>query len=96
MGLNARFSLPNKIFEYLKAGTPMVVADLPEWARIMQQYEVGTVAEDFTPKTVAAAVKELSNPEKLAKCRKNCHTAASELTWENEEKVLEEIYRPYL
>ena len=96
VGPNARFSLPNKIFEYLKAGTPMVVADLPEWARIMQQYEVGTVAEGFSPETVAAAVRELSNPEKLAKCRENCHTAASELTWENEEKVLEEVYRPYL
>lgn len=96
VGPNARFSLPNKIFEYIKAGTPMVVADLPEWERVMRQYEVGTVAEGFTPETITAAVKELSNPEKLASCRANCRTAASELTWENEEKVLEEVYSQYL
>ena len=95
VGPNARYSLPNKIFEYIKAGTPMVVADLPEWAQVMRQYDVGTIAENFTPDTIAAAVKELSNPEKLAKCRENCHTAATELTWENEEKVLEEVYAMY-
>jgi len=72
------------------------VAGLPEWARVMQQYNVGTIAEDFTPETITAAVKELSVPEKLASCRENCRTAAKDLTWENEEKVLEEIYRPFL
>jgi hypothetical protein len=61
----------------------------------MRQFDVGTIAENFTPDTIAAAVKELSNPEKLAECRENCHTAATELTWENEEKVLEEVYAPY-
>lgn len=92
---NARFSLPNKIFEYIKAGTPMMVADLPEWARVMRQYNVGAIASDFTPEAIATAVKELSDSEKLAKCRKNCKTAARELTWENEEKILEEIYTPF-
>ena len=56
---------------------------------------LGTIAEGFTPETIAAAVKELSDPEKLAVCRANCKTAATELTWENEEKVLEEVYATY-
>jgi glycosyltransferase involved in cell wall biosynthesis len=92
VGPNARFSLPNKIFEYIKAGTPMVVADLPEWARVMRQYEVGAIAPGFTPDSITAAVEELSDPGKLARCRENCRTAAKELTWENEEKTLEQVY----
>ncbi|MBP5497234.1 MAG: glycosyltransferase [Bacteroidales bacterium] len=93
---NLRFSLPNKIFDYIKAGLPMVVSNLVERARIVKQYKVGTIAESVTPEALAAAVKELSDPELLAQCRENCKTAARELTWENEEKVLEQVYAPYL
>ena len=93
---NLRFSLPNKIFDYIKAGLPMVVSNLVERARIVRQYKVGTIAESVTPEALAAAVKELSDPELLAQCRENCKTAARELTWENEEKVLEQVYAPYL
>lgn len=93
---NAHFSLPNKIFEYIKAGTPLVVSDLPERARIVQQYQVGSIAPSVTPEAIAEAVKRISNPETLEKYRENCKKAAKELTWENEEKVLEEVYQPYL
>ena len=92
LGLNAHFSLPNKIFEYIKAGTPMVVTDLPEWRRIVNQYNVGVVAEDVTPEKFAEAIKKLSDPATLTQCRENCKFAAQELTWEKEEKVLEEVY----
>ena len=44
---NFRFSLPNKIFEYIKAGTPQVVSNLPERARIVRQYQVGVVADEI-------------------------------------------------
>ncbi len=93
---NLRFSLPNKIFDYIKAGIPLVVSNLVERARIVRQYKVGTVAEAVTPEAIAAAVKELSDPTLLAQCRENCKAAAQELTWENEEKVLEQVYAPYL
>jgi glycosyltransferase involved in cell wall biosynthesis len=93
---NLRFSLPNKIFEYIKAGTPMVVSNLVERARIVKQYEVGEIAETVTPEAIAQAVKQLSAPERMAQCRENCKIAAKELTWENEEKVLEQVYRPYM
>ena len=93
---NLRFSLPNKIFEYIKAGTPMVVSNLVERARIVKQYEVGEIAETLTPEAIAQAVKLLSAPERMAQCRESCKIAAKELTWENEEKVLEQVYRPYM
>lgn len=92
---NLRFSLPNKIFEYIKAGTPMVVSNLVERANIVRKYNVGVVAETVTPEAIAQAVKELSNPERLVLCRENCAKAAQELTWENEEKVLETVYKEY-
>ena len=92
---NAHFSLPNKIFEYIKAGTPLVVSNLPERARIMKQYEVGIVAEEVTPHAIVKAVKALSDPILRSQYHENCKAAAKELTWENEEKVLDEVYAPF-
>ena len=63
-----------------------------ERAHIVKQYGVGVIADAVTPEAIAKAVKELATPEKLSQCRENCKTAAQELTWENEEKVLEEVY----
>jgi glycosyltransferase involved in cell wall biosynthesis len=96
LSANLRFSLPNKIFEYIKAGTPMVVSNLVERARIVRQYQVGVVADTITPEAIAQSVKQLANPETLKSCRENCKIAAQELTWENEEKVLEEVYGQFL
>ena len=90
---NARFSLPNKIFEYIKAGTPLVVSNLAERCHIVEHYQVGVVAEAWSPEAMAAAVRQLmDNPDFYRQCQEHCATAAQELTWENEEKVLGEIY----
>jgi glycosyltransferase involved in cell wall biosynthesis len=93
---NAHFSLPNKIFEYINAGTPLVVSNLPERERIVKHYNVGLVAESVTPEAVVAAVKALCDPVLLAQCQENCKIAARELTWEDEEKVLETVYQPLI
>jgi len=93
LSANLRFSLPNKIFEYIKAGTPQVVSNLVERAAIVNRYGVGVVAESLTPEAIAAAVRKLQQDTALYdKCKENCHQAAQELTWENEEIILKDIY----
>ena len=90
---NLRFSLPNKLFEYIKAGTPIVASNLIERARIIRQYKVGMIVEDFQPQSVAEVINKLVNDKQLyEELKANCKIAAEELCWENEEKVLEEIY----
>lgn len=93
VSMNLRFSLPNKLFEYIKAGTPMVVSNLVERANIVRHYNVGVIVEQLTPENVANSINKLLNDNDLyQKCKENCPIAADELTWENEEKVLESIY----
>lgn len=90
---NLRFSLPNKLFEYIKAGTPMVASNLVERAHIIQQYQVGLIAEQLQPEKIAEQINKLLNDNQLyCSCKANCAIAAEELTWENEEKVLEKVY----
>ena len=93
LSMNLRFSLPNKLFEYIKAGTPMVVSNLIERARIVGQYRVGLIVEDFQPENIAEKINRLVNDKQLYdEMKANCKVAAEDLCWENEEKVLEEIY----
>lgn len=93
LSMNLRFSLPNKLFEYIKAGTPVVVSNLVERARIVGQYRVGLIVEDFQAENIAEKINKLVNDKQLYdEMKANCKIAAEDLCWENEEKVLEEIY----
>jgi glycosyltransferase involved in cell wall biosynthesis len=93
VSLNHYYSLPNKLFEYIHAGVPVISSDLPERKRIIEQYNVGTVLPDLEPQTVANAINFiLENKELLCRLKENCIIATQELNWENEEKVLMKIY----
>lgn len=65
-----RLSLPNKLFEYLRAGVPVLGSPLPEIEAVIRQFDVGIVAKELTPEAVAASVQEaLSDRDRLAAWR---------------------------
>ncbi len=43
--LSYHYALPNRIGDFVQAGVPMVVSDLPEMARVVRKYGVGEVIE---------------------------------------------------
>lgn len=93
VSMNHHFSLPNKIFDYIKAETPYLCTDLPERKYITEKYEVGIVLENINPETIAYAIQSLiNNSSYYQQLKDNCKQAALELTWENEEKVLKAVY----
>ncbi|HAH23405.1 MAG TPA: group 1 glycosyl transferase [Prolixibacteraceae bacterium] len=97
LGLNYRFTLPNKLFDYIQAGVPVLVSNLPEMRHIVEQYEIGAIAETHQRKDLAEKITSvLFDSEMNALWKKNLPQAAKELCWENEEKVLLGIYRPFV
>lgn len=83
--LNYRFSLPNKLFDYLHAGIPVLATDLPEVAAIVRGHECGVVLPAADPAAIAGAVKSLvADPARYAALRKNATFAARELDGEKE------------
>lgn len=93
--INYRFSLPNKLFDFIHAGVPVLATDLDEVARIVLKYKVGKVIEQPDPGLIANAVKEmLADPTALAMMVENTHDAAEALNWQQEERTLKEIYGP--
>lgn len=91
--LNYRYSLPNKIFDYIQAGVPVLSSKLPELERIIQTYEVGELVDEVTPEAIATKIQHLAeNKTKLAWYAHQCQKAARELNWEKEKWVLLGIY----
>ena len=62
-----RFSLPNKFFDYLHAGIPVLSSNAPEIRKIIEKYDVGDFIESFEPKEIAEKVISISKDEKTYK-----------------------------
>ena len=87
--INYRFSLPNKIFDYIKAEIPVVVSNLPEISNIINKYEVGEIAKNHQAIEILNAInKVLSNDYK-----NHIKIAKNELVWEKEVECLLNSYR---
>ncbi|MDB3907686.1 glycosyltransferase [Crocinitomicaceae bacterium] len=90
---NYKFSLPNKIFDYMHAGTPVVATNIIEVANVIRKNDIGFVLDRFTPDTLAKALVEIiKDPKRLDAMKTNCAKAAETENWENETSVLTEIY----
>lgn len=95
--INYRFSLPNKLFDYIQARVPVLASPLPELKKIITTYEIGDFIPSHDPVKIAKKVNEiLANQELMAKWKKNINFAASQLNWENEEQQLKNIYVKYV
>ena len=94
LGLNYRFALPNKLFDYIQQQVPVLVSNLPEMKKIVTDYQIGMVLKNHDPKQMAEQFQEaLFNEEKRKGWKANLKNTANELCWENEEKVLFGIFR---
>ena len=91
--LNYRFSLPNKLFDYISAGIPVIAGKLPEVAGIINKYGCGIIIPEITPEAICDALSTLKNdPELLNKLRQNAVNASEDLSWEKESEKLKRFY----
>jgi glycosyltransferase involved in cell wall biosynthesis len=85
--LNHRLTTPNKLFEALAAGVPVVASDLPGMAPIVRETGCGVLVDPTDPAAIAAALREvLATPAQvMAAWRARCSTAARETyNWERQ------------
>jgi hypothetical protein len=91
--LNHRLALPNKLFEYIAAGVPVVAAALPETQRLVETHGVGWCVPPEDPIAVAGALRvALRGPTADPGLRKRLARAGEELSWERERERLLELY----
>jgi len=81
---------PNKLFNYMTAGLPVLSVDFPEMRQIIVEEECGMLIYDQSVKSIIDTIEALlTNPENLSKMSKNGQKAVRErYSWEVMERKL--------
>jgi glycosyltransferase involved in cell wall biosynthesis len=86
---------PNKLFEYMMVGIPVVASDLPDMARVVHETRAGTlIADPSDPASIAEAVRSLlEGAENLKTIGARGRSAAlSRYNWDVERPRLVDVF----
>jgi len=93
LNINQQSSLPNKLFDYIAAGIPVIASNIKEVAALVKQYELGIVLDEVRPENIAAAVIKLAKDEtQYDRYKQNAVTATHDLNWDREKKIIETLF----
>ena len=93
--LNVRMFLPNKLFEYIMAGLPVLSSPLTAITEVIKTYDVGRVLSSLEPKDIATEINAmLKDYAGLQRMRCSALVAAqNELCWGKESQQLLRLYQ---
>jgi len=93
--LSYYYCSPNKLFEYMNAGLPVIASAFPELEKVVLQHEIGLTFDPSDPEDIARAARQiLKDPDTRERMSQNAFKAANSYNWENESKKLLQIYSP--
>lgn len=93
--LNHRIATPQKLFESLAAGVPVVASDLPGMARVVRTSGAGVLCDPASPASIAGAIESIlrASPADREGRRAAALGAAHErYNWETQVGTLFEVY----
>lgn len=88
-------SQPNKMFEYMSAGLPIISSNFPLWKEIVEGNNCGLCVDPLNPKEIAKAIKYIiTHTEEAKKMGENSKRAVEQkYNWDIEEDKLFNIYK---
>jgi glycosyltransferase involved in cell wall biosynthesis len=88
---NHRLALPNKVFEYMAAGVPVLVSALPELERFLSEYPIGCAVDPSDPSAVSRALNEVMSVNGRAESGTGLRRATAP-SWDREAVRLLSVY----
>jgi glycosyltransferase involved in cell wall biosynthesis len=90
--LNNFFCMPNKLFEYIQAGLPVLTADLKDCRELVEREGIGLTSDNATITGWNELIDRALEID-IATFDKAMKRASEKFNWENEEKKLIKIYQ---
>ena len=90
--LSYRMTLPNKLYEYVAAGLPVLSSDVPVLAGEVRRHGLGLVADAGDPTAVAEAIQAMVEPGAQQRFRESVGHLALETVWDLEQERLASVY----
>lgn len=91
--LNNYLCTPNKLFEFIAAGLPVLAADMPEMRKIIRGSDIGLLGDMQTPQSLARLVDEFFRDTiRLDAWRDRVKETRKTICWQEEEKKVVAIY----
>ena len=92
--LNYKYSLPNKLFDYIQAGVPVLASKIIEVENIIKSYNIGDIIDNHNPEHIASKLNSMFlDMDRMQLWKKNLQIAGEELCWEVEQERIIEIFR---
>jgi glycosyltransferase involved in cell wall biosynthesis len=93
-GLSYYYCAPNKLFEYLHAGLPVIASDFPELRAVIDEHRVGATFDPTDPRDIARAARAVMDTDSgdLQRLRMRTKEAALLYCWELESPKLLSVY----
>ncbi len=88
--INHKYALPNKIFEYVQSRLAIVVTPNVEMKKVVEEFDLGLVSENFSVESFAGAIKSMS-PEEIMRYKKNSDSKARELSSDNNDLKIKNL-----
>ena len=92
--LSYYYCSPNKLFEYILAGLPVIASNFPEMRKVIDKYDIGYTFDPEDSRGIARVIRRvLDNRQHYQKMKQNTITASHAYNWERESKKLLGIYQ---
>lgn len=90
INFNYANTLPNKLFDFIQARLAIGIGPTPEMANLVNTHQLGVVADDFTPQSLAKKINSLT-PSEISFFKNQADKAAYELSADKNKVILNDL-----